>query len=378
MQYRSLGQTGQRVSALGFGCMRFPKIPDTRTIDEEATLALLHRARDLGVNYFDSAYVYDVGNSERTLGKFLQEIPRESVIVTTKSPLGHEFWPIPGDRPTAELFREKLDEQLTRLQTPYIDNYLFHYASSVAFRNIVTAPKGPLAEALKAKEEGLIRHIGISSHDTAANIVRIIEMGKGAIEMILVQYNLLDRRNESVIEYCRQREIGVAIMGPVGGGRLIHPSSVYQDALGVESTPEAALRFVLSNPGVSVALSGMNAMSQVEENVATADRAEALAADERARIDQLQNQNAELLGLYCTGCEYCMPCPHGIKIPDNFNALNRLRVHGMADLARVAYQALKEEAAEHCVECGGCAGRCPQHIDIPSRLKEVAKELSSL
>ena len=377
MQYRKLGNTGLEVSALGFGAMRLPKGPDNK-VDQETSVALFQRAYELGVNYFDSAYMYDNGDSERAIGRFLADVPREKVIITTKNPVGHDWWKIPGDRPTGQVCRDCLEEDLERLNTDYIDNYLFHSTFLMTFRTVVNTPNGPLEEARKAKQEGLINHIGISCHDIPDNMIKIIESAEGAIEMVVLQYNLLDRKNEVVIDYARENGIGIAVMGPVGGGRLIHPSKLYQDALGAKNTVEAALRFVLSNPGVSTAMSGMNALEQVEQNVEIASRAEPLTDEEKVAIDRLQEENEELLDLYCTGCNYCMPCPHGINIPENFTALNLLRVHAMPDLAKEKYQGLGEAAAEYCEECGTCAGRCPQHIDIQERLKEVAEALQAL
>jgi predicted aldo/keto reductase-like oxidoreductase len=279
MQYREMGKTGLKLSALGFGCMRLPKKEDAdgnQKIDFEHSHRLFRRAMELGVNYFDSAHMYDNGDSERCLGEFLKEVRRDEMIISTKSPVGHQWWPIPGDKPTGELYRRCLEEELERLGTDHIDIYLFHDTQLLTFRIICKAPGGCLDQAIKAKEEGLIRHIGFSCHDSPENIKKIVDMGNGALDFTIVQYNLLDRKNAPAIEYAREKGVGVGIMGPVGGGRLVHPSEVYSKAVGAASTPEAALRFVLANPGVTSALSGMNAMEQVEENAAAAARAEPL------------------------------------------------------------------------------------------------------
>jgi len=379
MQYRKLGDTGLEVSALGFGCMRLPKVEgDPKKVDRDASVALFKRAVELGVNYFDTAYLYDQGDSERALGEFLKEVKREDVIITTKNPVGHQWYRIPGTARTAELWRSCLEEELKRLDTDYIDNYLFHDTQLLTFRIIISAPGGPLEQALKAKEEGLIRHIGISCHDTPYNMIKIIEMAKGAIELIVLQYNLIDRKNEVVIDYAYDHGIGIAVMGPVGGGRLIYPSETYLSTVKVRSAAELALRFVLANRGVSTAMSGMNTMEQLEENAAAASIEEPLSKEELETIDRLQKENAKLLNLYCTGCHYCMPCKHGVNIPENFNAYNLLRVHGLVELARNTYEKLGEGKAENCKKCGECVGKCPQHIQIPERLEEVAETFARL
>lgn len=373
MQYRDLGKTGIKVSALAFGCMRFPRRADNTTCDRDASVALLKRAYELGVNYYDTAWVYDKGDSERTVGEFLKCVPRDRVIVADKIPIGNPWYPLPGDKPIGQFWREHLEEQLRRLQTGYIDVCLFHDTVLPTFQTVVRGPGGPIDQARKAKDEGLIRHIALSSHDSPANIIRILEQAAGVIEVIVVQYNLLDRKNEPVIEYARKNGIGVAVMGPIGGGRLIHPSEVYQKAVSVRSTAELALRFVLGNPGVSCAMSGMNSLAQLEENARTASEAAPLTREEIERIDKLQQENRKFLHLYCTGCGYCLPCPHGVNIPGNFHALNILKVHGFVPLAKQTYENLKDGKAERCEECGACVPKCPQEIKIPDRLKEVVE-----
>jgi len=359
--------------------MRLPKLKDNpRVVDRDASVELFMRAYELGVNFFDTAYLYDGGDSERALGEFLKHVPREKVIIQDKNPVGHQWWQLPGNEAPASLWRRCLEEMLERLGVDYIDVCLFHDTQLVTFRILVKAKNGLLQEALKAKEEGLIKHIGFSSHDIPFHIISMIEMSDGAIESIVIQYNLLDRRNEPVIDYCRKNDIGVAIMGPIGGGRLIHPSEVYQKALGAHSTPELALRFVLSNPGVSTAMSGMNSLDQLEQNAAVASDMKPLSSEELELIDKIQKENERLLNLYCTGCNYCMPCPNGVNIPANFAALITLRVHGLKQLAINQYKALGEANAEACVNCGECVGKCPQHIDIPNRIKEVAETFSAL
>jgi len=373
MRYRQAGNTGVELSTLGFGCMRLPKRADEpKQIDVDHSLRLFRRAVELGVNYFDSAYMYNNGDSERCLGQFLKEVDRDRVVISTKNPVGHQWWPIPGDTPTGSLYRRCLEEELERLGTDYIDFYLFHDTTHLAFRILCKPPGGPLEQALRAREEGLIRHIGFSSHDTPENIKKIIDMADGALELMICQYNLLDRKNEPVIDYAHDKGIGVSLMGPVGGGRLVHPSEVYAKATGAASTPEAALRFVLANPCVTTALSGMNALEQLEENAATASRAAPLSEAELAAIDELEKANRDLLDLYCTACGYCMPCEHGVNIPGNFAAMNTLKVHGLVGLARQMYRRLRDGIAANCTQCGGCDGKCPQQIDIQSRLAEVA------
>jgi len=238
----------------------------------------------------------------------------------------------------------------------------------------------------RAQDEGLVHHCCFSSHDQPENIIRLIDTG--AFHGMLVQYNLLDRANEEAIAHAHQAGMGVAIMGPVGGGRLVPDTEELRKLLPADAqrTPEAALRFVLSNPHVSVALSGMSTMEQVEENCATASRDEPLSESERQRILQILEDYQRLAELYCTGCNYCMPCPNDIDIPGNFRLMNYHRLYGLTDFAREQYRRLGrkrvgdeevEAWAEACKECGECEPKCPQDIPIIEQLKETAAALGS-
>jgi hypothetical protein len=246
----------------------------------------------------------------------------------------------------------------------------------------IDVPNGPLGEARRALKEGLIRHLAFSFHDSPENLFKVINTGH--FESMTVQYNLLDRGHEKAISYAHQKGMGVAIMGPVAGGRLVTPSAEIRKLQPVKSmsTPELALRFVLSHPGVSIALSGMNTVQQVEENVATANTTSQLSDEERQQVQAALDQVKALADLYCTGCGYCLPCPHEVNIPANFEYLNYYRVYGLKDTARALYARLGKDGnpvqglnAEACQGCGACADKCPQHIEIQEQLEEVAKTL---
>jgi predicted aldo/keto reductase-like oxidoreductase len=364
MQYRTYGNTGIRISALGFGAMRLPQ-------DEELAVKCIQRSFELGVNYLDTAAGY--GESERICGIALKGW-RDKVYVSTK------VWI--GDDCSGKAWREQFERSLQRLQTDHIDfHVVYHSVTWDGFNEKFKNPGQGLEEALKAREEGKIRHITMSCHDTPENMIKLIDTG--LFEGMTVQYNLLDRRNEEAIAYAHDKGLGVVIMGPVAGGRLAAPSEKIMSMLPgqVKSTPELALRFVLSNPNVTCAISGMNSLQMVEENCATASREEPLTAQEREAIVQALEENKRLAELYCTGCNYCMPCPNGVGIPQNFEAMNLHRVWGLTDLAKAAYRRLGDEHPEKllpasaCVACGECEPKCPQKIPIIAQLKETAEAL---
>lgn len=325
MRYKKFGNTGVEISVLGFGCMRFPtnKINDKDIVDEDKVHEMIRRAYELGINYYDTAYFYNGGQSEIALGKALKGI-REKVIVSTKSP-GH-LVKKPGD------YRRILEEQLNKLDTNYIDFYHFHGIGYDEFHQI-NENSGWLKDAQMAKEEGLIKHISFSFHDKPENMIRLIDLGY--FENVLCQYNVLDRSNEAGMLHAAQKGLGVVVMGPLGGGRVSGMPKEIAEKLGikVKSSAELALRFVLANPNVTCAISGMGSLQMVEENVATAANANPLNDIELKALNEMMAENEKLAQLYCTGCSYCMPCPAGVNIPHIFSMMNYYKIYHTEEYA---------------------------------------------
>ena len=370
MQYRILGKTGLKVSALGFGGMRFEMVDGH--VDQDLAIAALHRAMDMGVNYFDSAVGYCNSESEATIGKALKG-RREGMVVSTKYPT----W---GRDLTAGDCRKVIEQSLSRLGIEVIDVYHMHSLDWGSAQKVL-AKGGAMEGARKAKEEGLVRRLGFSFHDDPKRMVDIIEAAPD-FEVVTCQYNLLDRANEESMAYAHEKGLGVVVMGPVGGGRLGFPSESIQGVLpaGMRSSPEIALRFVLSNPNVSVALSGMSTVEMVEENAATASDERPLSPKERQRVLEMLEENRRLSDLYCTGCGYCMPCPNGVNIPENFRLMNLHRVWDLTEHARKRYRSFGPDKpdnlnADACVECGECEPKCPQKIPIIEQLEETHRAL---
>jgi predicted aldo/keto reductase-like oxidoreductase len=374
MRNREFGKTGTVTSPLGFGAMRLPML-DKKTVDVERAVPLMTRAYDLGVNYFDTGKWYCGGDSERALGEALKGMDRSRVYVSTKYAMG---------KPTAADLREKFEASLLALNVDYIDFYHFWGISWHSFTTELAIPGGPLEAFVRLKDEGLVRHLSFSFHSKPNDIPKLVDTG--IFETMLCQYNLLDRSNEAGIAYAAAKGLGVAIMGPVGGGRLGSPSEVVSQLLAGQqrvSSPELALRFVLSNPLVSVALSGMSSLQQLEENWATAARGDALTDEELDRIAYSVRENQRMMDLYCTGCKYCEPCPEDVNISEVFRCMNYHQVWDLKEFAKHQYSQIGEsewikgKRADACTECGTCEDKCPQLISVVEQLREAHRVLGS-
>lgn len=374
MIYKEFGKTGVKVSALGFGAMRLPMIEKDgkKYVDEDKSIQIIHRAFELGVNYIDTAPYYCDSLSEAAVGKALKGW-RDKVYVSTKNPI---------ENASGDDFRKRLEKSLKNLDVNSIDFYHMWGINWKAYKDNIDVPNGPLQAAYRAKEEGLIKHMSFSFHDAPENMLKIIDTGN--FETVLCQYNLLDRANEASIAHAHEKGLGVVIMGPVGGGRLGAPSPIIQEMLKgkAKSTAEMALRFVLANPNVTIALSGMSTIEMVEENAAVASIPGTLTNEELKKVEQMLEENRRLSELYCTGCNYCMPCPSGVNIPHIFRLMNYNRVYGLKDYASDEYAKLLDvnnkigQAASACLECGACESKCPQHLEIINQLKQSHEALS--
>jgi len=373
MIYHDFGTTGIRISALGFGAMRLPttEIGGKTVFDHDESIRIIRKALDLGVNYVDTAPYYCDKESETIVGKALQG-SRDRVYLSTKNPI---------ETPSGSDWRRRLESSLAKLDTGYIDFYHMWGISWESYVKSIDVKDGPMEAALRAKEEGIIRHISFSFHDKAENLFKLIDTGM--FESVLCQYNLMDRSNEEGMRYAKEKGLGVIVMGPVAGGRLGSPSPAIASLLPgkVQSSPQLAMRFVLSHPMVDCALSGMGSMAMVTENAETAGNGLPLSQTEIDTINASMAENKKLEGLYCTGCNYCMPCPYGVNIPLNFQLMNYHRIYSLTDYARGEYKNIgkvdwmKGEKASACVECGECEAKCPQKIEIRRQLKDTAAAL---
>lgn len=371
MNYRRFGNTGEQISALGFGCMRFPEYEQDgkHFVDQDKVDDMIMTAYKKGVNYFDTAPYYCNQNSENALGKAVKDF-RKEILISTKIPL--EVCNKPGD------YRRQLEKSLNKLGTDYIDFYHFWGINKGSFDNIIMK-QDLLADALKCKEEGLIRHISFSFHDAPEVIKHIIDTSieRGIpMESMLVQYNLIDRSNEEMLAYATAKGLGTVAMGPVGGGRLAAPTEMTEKLTNNKNlaTYALAFKFCLGNPNLCCALSGMQTLEMVEQNTDLASDNTAFSEEEWRQLGDSLETLKKFNDLYCTGCKYCQPCPAGINIPQIFNMYTYLNVYGLKDHAKWMYRdyvAKDGKLLKDCLNCGKCENACPQHLKIRKELKRV-------
>lgn len=385
MHYRTLGNTRITTSVLGFGCMRLPtrEQGDQFTfphgpIDQEKAIHIIRKGIEAGINYIDTAYTYHEEEGEIIVGMALKDGYRKKVTLATKAPVRMDYFS------KAEHFEKYLDDQLKRLGVDFIDIYLFHGINATLWEEKIK--KFDLIErARRAQKEGKFKYLGFSFHDKPEVLKEIIDSNH--FDMMLVQYNILDRANEEMIAYAAEKGLGVAVMGPNNGGKLAgEPPLEMQPWVtqGRTNFVDLSLKFVLSNQNVSVALSGMGSEKMVDDNVALVSdkNYDKLTDTENERIHLIEAKFKELSNTICTVCRYCMPCPNEVNIPLIFASVIRHQVYGNKKTATWAYANIGEvrwfpgKDATACLECGECESKCPQHIPIIDQLKEAHRILT--
>lgn len=330
MEYRNLGKTGLRISRMGFG-----GIPIQR-IDAEGTKALMQRLLDEGINYIDTARGYTV--SEEYLGYALEGI-REHFILATK-----------GRGLTKAEMEQDIQTSLHNLRTDYLDLYQLHNPGMDALKTIL-APGGALEALKEAKAQGSIGHIGITTHST--EIFRMA-LDMDWVETIMFPYNIVESQGEDLIRLCAEREIGFICMKPLAGGAI-------EDAT-------LAMRYIASNPNVTVVIPGMADLRELDQNIAAMNNPAPLSQEELAAAESIRSA----LGTqFCRRCNYCAPCTVGISIPNVFLMEGYLSRYGLENWARSRYDGMAVHASE-CIECGACESRCPYNLPIREMLKKAA------
>lgn len=375
MQERYFTKNKINISILGFGCMRLPVINnDNSKIDEKEAKKLLDYAIANGINYIDTAYSYHQGQSEVFLGHALKDGLRDKIYLATKNPV----WLVEK----YEDFERLLDEQLDRLQTDYIDFYLIHSLHEKVYKKILNLNLYDFVE--QAKKKGKIKYAGFSFHDELPLFKTIADAYPW--DFCQIQLNYLDRNYQAGLEglaYAKEKGLDVVIMEPIKGGKLANPSEeikeIWNESEVKRSPAEWALRWLYNKEEISVVLSGMSTMDQVIENIHTASnsKANSLSKKEIELIDKVTGIYQDKIKVGCTACEYCLPCPSNVSIPDIFELYNNIYVFDSLQSSKESYKKLKElnKDVSQCVECGACENICPQHLKVIRLLKDAQKAL---
>ncbi len=377
MQYRVNPKNGDSLSALGFGCMRFTR--HGGGIDQEKANREMKLALDLGVNYFDTAYVYP--GSEVCLGNFLREYDcRDKLFIATKLP--HYKLNKPGE---AERF---FAEELRRLGTDYVDYYLMHMLNDEASWARLDALGVPQWLA-QQKQSGAIRNVGFSFHGGTLQFKALLDAWDW--DFCQIQFNYMDERSQAGVDGLRHaaaKGLPVIVMEPLRGGRLadglpVAAKKAFAAADPSRTPADWGLRWIWNHPEATVVLSGMNDVRQVEENCRIADAAlpNALTEAELAAYPKALAAIHRAMKVGCTGCGYCQPCPKGVDIPTCFAAYNVSYadglVNGMREYLMCTTLRKQRSNASLCVKCGKCEQVCPQHLPIREKLDDVKRRLEN-
>ena len=387
MQYRKMPKSGDELSVLGFGCMRFKKKSGKSggifsSFDEEIAKEQVMHAIENGVNYLDTAWPYHGGTSESFLGEHIlsDKSVREKVFVATKLPCMMIYR---GDR-----MEEIFQKQLEKLKVDYIDYYLLHSLDGPTWERMKKIGIFDFIE--KIKKEKKARYVGFSFHGSHDEFMKIA--AEYDWDFVQVQYNILDENFQAGIKgikYAASRGMGVIVMEPLRGGSLVgrvpkEVKAIYDSAPVKKSSADWALSWVLNDPDVTLVLSGMNEMEHIDENIKIVDKARAggLKSEELEIIEKVRGKYLELMQVGCTGCGYCMPCPAGINIPDTFKYLNAHHMfkNGKSKMDYAMYAGAKtQDGRPHwttsCIDCGKCEKACPQGIKVRAEFEKVRRDL---
>jgi predicted aldo/keto reductase-like oxidoreductase len=360
--------------------MRFPTTDGERlspNIVEDEAIGMVRHAIDQGVNYLDTAYPYHGGQSEIVVGKALRDGYREKVKLATKLPV----WLVesPAD------FDRLLNEQLVKLETDHIDFYLLHALGHSRWHDVVLKHK-LLDRAEAALADGRIRHLGFSFHDEYEAFAEIVN-GTDLWNFCQIQYNYMDTESQAGrrgLKLAAEKGLAVVVMEPLMGGRLADPPKDVREAM--ENFPvrrsavEWALQWLWDQPEVSVILSGMSTMAQVDDNLRIANQscAGVFTAADQTLIADVREKYSARTAISCSKCGYCLPCPNGVYIPANFEFFNYAHLFDDVSGARFKYQVfLKEEQrSTSCIACGLCEEKCPQKIVISEEMAKVTALLA--
>jgi predicted aldo/keto reductase-like oxidoreductase len=331
MKFKTLGKTGLEVSVIGLGGIPIQKVT------EEGALEIIRECKNKGVNFIDTARSYTV--SESYIGSALKEVGRENFIIATKA-MAYTYYDM----------KKNINDSLETLGLEYIDLYQIHNAGTRGQFADVVSEEGALKAMLEAKEEGKIKHIGLTSHNHEV-LEKALEYEE--FETFQFPYNPVEDQGVKVLTEAAEKNVGVIVMKPIAGG--------------VFSKPVLSLKYILNTDFVTLAIPGMDSIEQVIENTSVAEKLAPLTDEETAEIDE----EAKEIGTdFCRRCGYCLPCPQGINIPGAMLLENYVKRYSLNDWAVKRYEGMFSKASD-CIKCGVCEPRCPYNVPIRKRLESV-------
>ena len=370
MIYRNFKDTGMKTSLLGLGGMRFPRIGDTENVDFPKAEKIVEYAYEHGINYFDTAYVYHDGDSERLFGKVLTKYPRDSYYIADKMPI----FIITDKKQVAEVFQEQLD----RCQVDYFDFYLCHSMNEVTIDDYIKYDVIPYL--VEMKKQGKIKQLGFSNHGSPETLKRALDLADW--DFVQLQLNYLDWQyyhGEELYNLCKERNIPVMVMEPVRGGRLadLTPESnaLLKAAAPDKSIPSWAMRWMQGLDGVQVVLSGAGDTQMLDDNLKTFSEINLLNDEEQKVLDKALDIFMEKFSIPCTACRYCTEtCPQKLQIPDILSIYNEMLLTDDKMPYIKSMQQPEDRQPGNCIGCGACTKRCPQFIDIPGKMKAMLEK----
>lgn len=376
MQYRRFGRTNLRISVLTFGAMRIPfgdLSPDERTRAEENAFRTMKRALEVGVNHFETARGY--GNSEHLIGMWLPHLPvhREDLVITTKIP----------PTQSADEMRRYIDESCQRMGISYIDNLDIHGINTYELLELSVRKGGCLEGIRRAMKEGVVRHLGFSTH--APLEVILDTMRTGEFESVNLHYYYFNQRNYPAIRLAEELDMGVLIISPTDKGGQLHNAPAKLREVTAPYTPiEINQRFLLSDPAVTTLTVGAGKPEEWDAHLRMADRVEPLTPQEQAILQRMDTTMKQTLGdTYCSYCFECLPCPEDIHIPEVLRLRNMAKAFDMVEFGRFRYNLFGNGGhwfpgvkADACTDCGDCLPRCPLKLNIPTLLRETHELLT--
>lgn len=364
MRYRRFGKTGLQIPVFTFGAMRIPGVP------EDDAIRTIIRAVELGVNHLETARGY--GSSEELLGKALKHLDRDDVIITTKI----------GPTDTADEMRRCIDESLQRMGIDCIDNFDIHGINTPETLDKSVRPGGCMATVRQAQDEGIIGHVGFSTHAPVEVILDTLNTGE--FESVNLHYYYFNQRNRPAVLRAHELDMGVLIISPTDkGGQLFNPPQKLRELTAPYTPLQANHRWLLAQPEVTTLTLGAAYPHEFDEHLVVAESDGPLTESERAIFDRLDRQFEVLGADYCDQCHLCLPCPEDINIPEALRLRNMAAAFDMVEFGRYRYTMFENAGdwypgmqADKCTRCGDCLPRCPRELDIPRLLFQTHDALA--